>query len=190
MIAFLASYKALMNYLHVGKIHSAQGIRGDVFVFLFAKEAAWEGQWQTLSLSASSETEPDSHFKILKKKSHFKQHKPGFVLTLEGVTTCNQAEDLIGMNVYVPESFLTTEDGEKPFMREVLGFDVIDVNRGWVGKVAGFSGNNLQYLVVIETQDGETFEVPFVSPIYCETHRDKKEVVFDIPHGLLPGEGF
>lgn len=179
-----------MKYIHVGKIHSAQGIRGDVFVYLFGKEAAWEGQWEILAVSPKDGDVPAEYFKILKKKAHQKQKKPGYILTLEGVTTCNQAEDMIGMNVYVPHSFFVTEEGDKPYLREVLGYRVIDETRGFVGNVVGFSGNNLQYLVVIETVDGETFEVPFVTPLLLETHRDKKELVFDIPHGLLPGEGF
>ena len=69
-----------------------------------------------------------------------------------------------------------------------MQFKVIDKNRGEVGYVSGFSGHDLQDLVIVTTSKGESFEVPFVEPIHYQSDFEKKCLYFDIPFGLLPDE--
>ena len=38
-------------YWCVGRVHSAQGLRGELFIDLFARQAAWEDRWTSLALS-------------------------------------------------------------------------------------------------------------------------------------------
>lgn len=177
-----------MSYVHVGKIHSPQGVRGQVFVSLFAGEAAWEDQWQELLMSPPGENEPSLKWPITKKRSHQKQKKWGFVLNLKEVHDRNQVEPWVGFKVYVPESFLESQEGEAIFLREVLGFEVVDQERGAVGVIQGFSGHQLQDLLVIEHPSGQSFEVPFVEPLLIEICKSQKQVRMDIPWGLVPGE--
>ncbi|MEM7646516.1 MAG: hypothetical protein AAF203_06385 [Pseudomonadota bacterium] len=142
-----------MSHVHIGKIHSPQGVRGDVFVLVFAGEAAWIDQWDVLSFSQNRAVKPSNELKIQKKRIHQKQKKWGVVIHLEGVDDRSAAEELVGENVFIPESFLVSEPGEEIYLREVLGFDVIDESRGCVGQVFGFSGTNLQDLIIIAAPD-------------------------------------
>ena len=93
----------------------------------------------------------------------------------------------MGHFVYVPENFLVSKEGEEIFLREVLGFEVMDKQRGEVGKVVGFSGNAMQDILIIKNELG-TYEVPFVSPIHLETDKKNKTLFMDIPQGLVAGE--
>lgn len=174
-------------YVLIGKVHSAQGIKGEIFVSIFSEEAEWADQWQTLSLSSHQQTTPRQEFKILHKREHQKQKKWGFALRLQGVNDRNASEALVGSQVYIPESFVTTEGVDDIYLREVLGFRVIDQKRGDVGEVIGFAGNWMQDLLVVRGEAGE-FEVPFVEPILCETDKDNKRLIMDIPMGLVAGE--
>ena len=177
-----------MSFVLIGKVHSPQGVRGQVFISIFAEEASWVEKWQTLHLSPRVHDRPSEQHKILIKKPHQKQKKWGYVLTLEGVNDRNKVEEWIGYKVYVPEEFLVSEEGESIYLREVLDFKVHDVNRGFVGQVVGFSGHSLQDLLVIEHPDGERFEVPFVEPLLIKIDQSKKTIEMDIPLGLVPGE--
>ena len=176
------------SFLHVGKVLSPQGVRGDVFVYIFAGEAAWSDQWKTLYLSSESDSEPQREIEIVKIKPHRKQKKLGFVLNLKNFVNRNQSEEIKGMKVYVPEDFLVSQEGEGIYLREVLDFKVLDKERGLVGVVVGFGDNGMQDLLVIENSKGESFEVPFVEPLHIETFMDKEEIHMDIPFGLIPGE--
>lgn len=175
------------SYVLIGKIHSPQGIRGELYVSIFAEEAAWADQWETLCVSAKEQTAPQQFLQIQTARIHQKQGRWGFVVRLAEVKDRNQAEAMKGMNVYVPEHFLVSEEGEDVYLREVLGFQVIDQERGAVGTVKGFSGNAMQDILVVEGDHGE-FEVPFVEPILIEIQKEKQTLLMDIPVGLVAGE--
>lgn len=176
-----------MAFVKVGKIHSAQGIKGKLFVLIFAGEAHWADLWEVLYSSPKGGEAPDLETPILEFKPHSKQRKWGFMIDLEGVTDRNAAEEWVGRDVYVPESFLISSEGEEIYLREVLGFEVIDQTRGPVGEVTGFAGNDFQDLLIIKGEKGE-FEVPFVEPLLIEIDKDKKQIAMDIPQGLVAGE--
>ncbi len=175
------------KFVLIGKVHSPQGIRGEIFVSIFSGEAAWYEQWDTLYLSSDSEDAPTSEMKIIKSREHQKQGRWGFAVSTEEVKDRNRAETMKGYKVYIPESFLISEEGEGLYLREVLGFRVIDKTRGDVGEVIGFSGNSMQDILVIEGAKGH-FEVPFVEPILMETDKDNRLLQMDIPLGLVAGE--
>jgi 16S rRNA processing protein RimM len=177
-----------MNYIKVGKIHSAQGIRGEIYVYLFAEEAFWIEKWTTLYLSDHSENEPSRNIQIKKVKIHQKQKKVGFVISLENIDNRNLAEELVGLSVFVPEEFLISKEDEGIYLREIIGFKVFDIERGAVGEVIGFSGSDFQDLLVIKNLEEDSFEVPFVKPLLIEIDRKNKIIKMDIPFGLLPNE--
>jgi len=181
-------YIRFMSFVWIGKVHSPQGVRGQIFVSIFAEEASWVEKWKKLHLSPRDHESPDQQYKILIKKPHQKQKKWGFVLTLEGVDDRNKVEKWVGFKVYIPEEFLISAEGESIFLREVMDFQVHDKIRGLVGRVVGFSGHNLQDLLVIEHPCGDRFEVPFVEPLLIKIDTPEKRIEMDIPLGLVPGE--
>lgn len=176
------------SFVQVGKIHSAQGVRGDLFVWIFAEEADWVAQWNTLWLGPAEQKQPTIQRKIIKKRPHQKQKKWGYSITIEGVADRDQAELLVGQGVFVPDSFFVTQEGDSIYLREILGFLVEDKNRGPVGHVVGFTGSDLQDRVIIEDPQGKTFEVPLVKPLWVDTDKAIQKIIMDIPIGLLPGE--
>lgn len=175
------------NFVSIGKIQSAQGIKGELYIFIVAGEAQWVDQWDTLYVSDFELNAPQQSFEIVSAREHVKQKRWGFVVRLKSINDRNQAEKLVGKRVFVPESFLISDGDEEIYLREVLGFRVEDKTRGEVGEVVGFSGNDYQDLLVIKNDKGE-FEVPFVEPIHLETDMENKKLIMDIPFGFVIGE--
>ncbi len=172
------------TYLSVGRVHSAQGLKGDIFIDFSVREASWKDRWEHLTLFSMGNWQV---LKILKKRPHRKKGKTGFVLTVQSIENRNRAEEFVGQDVFVPREFLISGDGKIMDLREILGFRVLDKTRGDVGEVVGFSGSSKQDILVIFGHEGE-FEVPFVHPIHLSTNREKRELVMDIPLGLVYGE--
>ena len=175
------------GYLCVGRVHSTQGLKGEIFIDLFAGEADWQDQWTLLYLAVKTLSRPEQFFKILNKRVHRKRNGWGFVLKLQFIDDIDGAQKLVGQRVFIPKKFLVSEDAERPYLYEILGFRVFDQQRGDVGRVVGFSGSSMQNTVIVSGPMGE-FEVPFVSPIHKSTNRKKKELIMDIPQGLVNGE--
>lgn len=176
------------NFVTVGKIHSTQGLKGDVFVSLFSGEAEWQEQMDTLYLSSQDNAQPELEFAIDKIRSHQKAHRKGLVLKLENVDDCNAAEELVGHFVMVPENFLVSDEGESIYLREILGFKVVDGERGEVGTVSDFADNGAQDILVISKNNRVVGEVPLVEPILQKIDFAAKTIFMVIPPGLLQGD--
>lgn len=166
----------------IGKIHSSQGVRGDVFVILNIENPPWLSQWKTLILKNLEGAEQS--FKILNKKPHSKQGKTGFILQLEGVSDRDVADSLVHQTVWVTEDYLTSKKGETIYLKEILNFLVVDATRGEVGPIVGFSSNGAQDLLCIDVK-GQVYEVPFVKAFLQKIDFENKKVLMDIPQGLL-----
>ena len=155
---------------------------------IFSGETSWQDQLIELHLSLPDEPQPTFAIKVEKKRNHRKGGLKGLVLGLEGVENRDQSEALVGRLVYIPESFLVSKEGEEIYLREVLGFKVVDESRGEIGKVVGFSDNGAQDLLVVEDGEGNSFEVPFCEPILQKIYFCKQEIFMSIPQGLVFGE--
>lgn len=180
-----ADYPASDNHMIVGKVQKAQGIRGEIFILVFSKEAAWLKQLKSVALIKHLES---SNFeKKTYQLENKRWHKDGIVVRLKGVETRNQAEELKGAMFEVPESFFATEGGESPYLTELLNLSVLDVNREILGEIIGFSSNGMQDLACVKTSSG-TFDVPLVDEWIIEINNVEKTIVMDLPDGLFADE--
>lgn len=167
------------QFVRVGKVKDAHGIKGELFIVLFAGEAAWLGDLKEIRLV--NETGED--VKSFPVKS-VRLHKNGLIAKSGDIRTRNEAEALIGRLFEIPGEMLVSKPGETVFLREVHGFKVFTRQKGEVGTVTGFSSNGAQDLLVITTNWGE-FEVPFVEAYVEEIDYDAHIMRLDLPEGLL-----
>jgi 16S rRNA processing protein RimM len=161
----------------VGKIKSAHGLKGEVYILIFSHDTSWNPNLKTLTLK-NLKNEFKS-YQVLKSKPH----KEGLIATLEGVTDRNQSEDLIGLEVHIPTQLLESKKGETIYLKEILGFDV-QVEGQSVGLVDSFSSNGSQDLIVIKNQD-HRFEVPFVEQFIVKMDFENSKILMDFPLDLI-----
>ncbi len=167
-----------MNYRLVGKVKEAHGLRGDLYLLVFSKEAPWANQLKDLQLRNPS-GETNFNFKILTKKNY----KDGLLVRLESIDDRTKAEGLKGYQFLIPENLLVSNAGEDIFLSEILGFDVF-LKDQMVGIIQGFSSNGPQDLLVIRNEE-HIFEVPFVKDFILKLDFENKKIVMDFPDGLM-----
>lgn len=168
-------------YVRVGRVKDAHGIKGEIFITLFAGEAAWLGRLQEIRLVHETEGA-----KLYSVKS-VRLHKKGLIAKTNEIADRNEAETLIGWYLEIPSEFLVSEKGEAIYLREIQGFKVFTKAKGEVGTVENFASNGAQDLLVVRTNWGE-FEIPFVEPFVESIEFDKRELHLDLPEGLLGEE--
>ncbi len=170
----------------IGKVHSAQGVRGQIFVLLYPETAPWTKKWKTLILSEIEHSAaPKKEYPISRVQRHSKQGKSGYILTLEHVTDKDVADSLAKRFVWIPESFLKSDKGDQTiYLKEIENFTVVDKTLGEVGTIVAFGSNGPQDLIVIQTQKGE-FDVPLVKDFIVTIDFENKKIHMDIPEGLL-----
>lgn len=174
------------NWHLIGKVHSAQGVRGQIFVLFYPESTPWIKKWKTLVLSETDLPNAiKKEYPISRVAKHGKQGKQGYIVTLEHVTDKDVADELAKRFIWIPSSFLKTDKGEETiYLKEISGFAVIDKIRGEVGTIIGFSSNGPQDLIVVKTREGN-YDIPLVKPFIIRIEFELKKIYMDIPQGLL-----
>lgn len=104
------------------------------------------------------------------------------IVTFEGITTKDQAQELINCKVYAPVK--KTDGKGQPYSEDLIGYTVITpdgVKHGTITHVEDFSGN----LVFQVRQDVGTHTLIPANPDFIRNvDEDGKTITMDIPEGL------
>jgi 16S rRNA processing protein RimM len=165
---------------NVGKIKSAHGLKGEVYLLIFSSEKNWIEEVQSIYVNLDKNKDDENlnlnemkEFKIL--ESSF--HKDGVIAKLDSITDRNQSEALKGLNFWVPgEIFETSPDEDNFYLAQIENFKVYD-NNIYIGIVDGFSFNGAHDLIIVKAENGMSYSIPLVEEYIHEIKFDKKEIL-------------
>lgn len=183
------------NYRVVGRVKDAHGLKGEIWVVLFAGAADWldsmkdDGKY-LLSKKESIAGLAMSDLKEFPIKGA-RAHKNGVILHSTTVKDRTAAEGLKGHFLVIPEEYLIGEEGESYFLSEIEGFRVLEDKRE-IGVITGFSHNGaqdlLQVALVKGVRDGvkakDVVEIPFVDE-FVEVDDENQQIHVTLPPGLI-----
>lgn len=165
------------THVHVGKVKSAHGLKGEVFVLIFSKDTSWHKKLKNCQLkNIKSEIH---NYEVLRSKPH----KEGLILQLANVIDRNHSESLLGQEFYIPQELLKSQKGETIYLSEILGFDVY-LGDQCVGQVETVSSNGPQDLLVIRNEE-HLFEVPFVEDFISQMDFENRKISMNFPVELI-----
>lgn len=170
------------NFTKVGHVSDGHGLRGDLYILIRSGDISWIDDLDELVLTSSTNMFEIKTFKIKK----IKPFKKGFIAQVEGVTDRTQADLLKKYDVWADSEFFISEDGEQPYLSELLNFTIEDKQLGKIGAIQNFSSNGMQDLFVIDKQvNGQNIEIPFVEEFVLDINYDAKKILMDLPEGLI-----
>ena len=165
------------NDVHVGKVKSAHGLKGEIFVLIFSKDTSWSKKLKNCHLkNLNSEFNSYTVEKV-------KPHKDGLIIQLTGVTNRNESESLIGQEFHIDGELLKSQKGETIYLSEILGFEVYLIDQ-CVGRVEAFSSNGPQDLLVVRNEE-HLFEIPFVEDFIQNLDFESKKISMNFPAELM-----
>ncbi len=171
------SSKSSNNNLHkVGWIKDAHGLKGEVYIRLFAKTADWLEKGLTLHL----ETEQGFESYLVIKAKPFKD---GLIVAFEGLNNRNQSEALKKAGVYIPGDLLKSEPGERLYLNELMSFTVFDHGQ-IVGVIVNFSSNGPQDLLEVKRPNNSIVLIPLIDEFIEEIDVDGQKIAMKLPEGL------
>jgi 16S rRNA processing protein RimM len=173
-----------ITWRKVGKVKEAHGLRGDLYLLIFSKEAAWIDDLDFFLLSPSDDPSQGSEFEVQKAKLY----KDGLIVKSIEVPDRTAAEKLKGQMLFVPEDLFQSEDDEVPYLLEIEGFTVSDFENQDIGVIVGFSSNNVQDLLVVKKTNGKKSEIPFVNDFVMKLDHQARRLQMNLPEGLLDFE--
>jgi len=102
----------------------------------------------------------------------------------EDVDSEEDADNILGSGIYMPLTMLPKLEGNKFYFHEVIGFEVEDVEEGYVGIIDGINDSTAQTL--FEIKDGDTeILIPMIDEFIVKIDREHKKVVVNTPNGLI-----
>lgn len=172
--------KSFPGYHCVGWVKSAHGIRGEIFIQLYASKADWLSSLNNIFLLLPGGSELSAW-----EVEFRRPHKEGLILKVKGCSDRNKSETMRKSGAYIPESWLQAEPGAAIFLAQILNFAVLDRTGLELGKISGFATNGMQDLLRLQRARGPEALIPFVDAFIVNIDFDKHQVTMDLPPGLL-----
>lgn len=110
------------------------------------------------------------------------------LVKLEGIDSAEQARMFTNVEVYFPVKFAEQDEDAPLSWSYFVGFDVVDIHHGLLGKIVDVDEATINVLFVIEQENGEELLLPAHEEFIMGLDKAKKEITVDIPEGLLDPE--
>ena len=112
-------------------------------------------------------------------------HKNDFLrIRFEDLNTEEEADALLGNDLYLPLTMLPKLTGNKFYFHEVIGFEVEDKRLGVVGKIQSINDSTAQSLFEVLNGEAEIL-IPMIDHFLIKIDRENKKVIMDLPEGLI-----
>ena len=166
-----------MGLIAIARTVRTRGLRGEIVADILTD---FPGRFEnTVQVNAVG----DGSDRQLELESHwFQKHR--VILKFKGIDNIEQAEDLLNLDICVPEEEAVELETDEFFEWQLEGCRVVDADGTEVGKVTGVmrTGANEN----LEVSDGrKQYLIPFVKAICTDVDLENKLIRADIPEGLL-----
>ncbi|MFN8396299.1 MAG: ribosome maturation factor RimM [Bacteroidia bacterium] len=106
------------------------------------------------------------------------------IVQFRGIDDRNQAEELVGLEIYLPEDELPELDEDQFYFHEIKGFTLVDERHGTLGQVLKVEEYPAQAVIVMRWQGKEVL-IPIAGDIVGNIDREKQVLHTKLPEGLL-----
>ena len=113
-----------------------------------------------------------------------RRSKRGLVVKLDLVNDRTQAESLRGTELTVPPDHLKPLPEDSYYFYQIIGIDVWDEDRGYLGKVTDILRTGANDVYVASGPDGAEVLIPALDDVLLEVRPDENRMVVRLPEGL------
>ena len=167
----------------IGRIKGVHGLKGTLKVESFAESSDTFKPGRKISLkNLRMDGEQYSSYSIQKASAH----KQGILLNLEGIENRNLAEELVGQEILIDRAELPEPEEDSWYWQDLIGLEVNDRKRGYLGKVSKILPTGANDVLVIMDNKKETL-VPMHSNFVHSVDMEKREVLTTLPEGWIIG---
>lgn len=163
---------------YLGKIAKKFSFKGEVLIYLDTDEPELYQEMESIFVEFNKDLVP-----FFIENSNL--HKGDFLrVKFEDVDNEEQADEIIGSEVYLPLNMLPKLEGNKFYFHEVIGFEIEDQRLGVFGKIVSINDTSAQPLFEVVNGNVEIL-VPMIDQFLVKIDRENKKVIMDLPEGLV-----
>ena len=166
------------DYFYLGKVVKTHGSKGHLLVFLDVDDPDRYSNVETIFIGIDNDRIPYfvDEFELKQKNTA--------VIGFEDVETADDARLFVGREMYLPSGMLPQLKGKKFYYHEIIGFTVIDKNRGNIGTVKSILDFPQQSLMQVIFGTKEIL-IPMIDQVLLKVDRKRQELHITAPEGLI-----
>jgi 16S rRNA processing protein RimM len=163
---------------YLGKIAKKFSFKGEVLAYLDTDEPELYQNLESVFVELNKTLVP---FFI----ENSSLHKEKFLrVRFEDIQTEEDADEIMGSEIYLPLSMLPQLEGTQFYFHEVIGFDVLDTKHGNIGKISAINDSGAQPLFEIN-KNGIELLIPLIDDFIIDLDRKNKTITLETPEGLV-----
>ena len=166
------------NCFYLGKIAKKFSFKGEVLIYLDTDEPELYENMESVFVEFNKSLVPFFIHKSAIHKNKFLR------VAFEDILNEEDADRIIGCEVYLPLAMLPKLDGTKFYYHEIKGFTVIDTRLGKIGTMVEVLDNGMQPLFSIDN-NGNQILVPVIDDFIKALDRNAKTITLTTPDGLV-----
>ncbi len=163
---------------YLGKIVRKHSFKGEVVAKLDTDEPELYTKLESVFVELNNNLVPFFIEKSLLQKGN--QLRVQF----EDINTEDDADSLLGAELYLPLEFLPKLTGNKFYFHEIIGFEIEDVRFGKIGEIVGVNDASAQPLFEVNSNGIEVF-IPMIDDFIKLVDRKNSKIVVETPEGLI-----
>ncbi len=160
----------------LGTIQKAKGLAGELVLFLDVDDPTNYEDLGVILIDNKAQLIP--HF-----ITQIRVQGERAYLFLEGIDHIDKTPDFVGCKVYLPLDRLPQLPEGEFYLHEIIGYALIDQNKGELGKVENIYESHQDLLVFYH--QGKEVLIPIAEGIVLSANHQKKEVYVNLPEGLI-----
>ena len=167
----------ISSCFQLGYITRKHGLKGEVGIFIDADDPLFYENMESVFLKIKDELVPFFIEKITL------QNNKGIV-KFEEIDTLEDAEKLMGCEMYLPQDILPDLGENKFYYHEIIGYSLNDKFHGAIGKITDIYTNGNQDLIAAEFQQKEIL-IPIIDELILSVDKKEKILHVQLPDGLI-----
>ncbi|MFP4289377.1 MAG: ribosome maturation factor RimM [Bacteroidales bacterium] len=163
----------------LGSVIKPTGLKGNLICFIDADEPLTYSSLESVYIEVKGTLVP-----YLIEDINQSNKNNQLIVKFEGVDSQEDANNLAGNDLYLPLSLLPKLEGNKFYFHEVMEFDVVDHQKGDIGKIVNILDYPNNPIMEIE-HDHKQILVPIKDEIIVKVDRSQKKIFIHAPEGLI-----
>ncbi len=106
-------------------------------------------------------------------------------IKIDDVNTVDEAKALVGKELFLPLNSLPPLTGNKFYYHEVVNFEIVDKEKGNIGKIKRVLDYPTHAIFEVINTDGKEILIPITDEIIAKVNRENKTIEIIAPEGLI-----
>jgi len=161
----------------IGRIVGAHGVNGNCKIRSYAESLTVFQPGSDILIATTSGR------KNVYEINWAKPHSKVDLLSLKGVTTRNQAQALIGSELFIEKTQLSKPDDGSYYWHDLIGLEVFSTDNNYLGRLHSIIQTGSNDVYVVKKEENEIL-IPALESVVHTIDLEKKRMRVELPEGL------